>query len=543
MFWTVLALVMTVIMGGIIAYYGDLIGRKFGKKRLSMFGLRPKYTAILITTVSGVAISAITVIVLFLLVPPVRDIILDGEAAIRDIKPMQSKLAAGKTELATTKQEIIRFKQESVTAAENLKTAHEQLKSLESRLDQLDRQLTDGRKQLRDAQTERDKARSLEAQARGRYTQLVAKNTELGKSNGKLASANQALSGKNKDLVAINEALAKEALRLTRESIDLTKKNAEYTRQNEEVARQNESVLRENSRLTRLQNDLLEKRSQIAQRTKDLSDYNAQLDDRNRSLADSNKKLAQQNSDLNEIFKQITPGYKSLRDAYNASRSKRIAIHRDEDLARLVVPARSSPEDVRRTVQDLLHDASQVAAARGAVTGGQARTVQVVDHQYVTRSDIGADETLAVTGDDRIDALVRRLAWLSTPTCVLAVAVANSVEDEPAAIDLVPLTNKAVYSKGQEIAAHSIDAGLSVEHLFDDVVAFLRNMGQHALQQGMIPRTDSAGDPQVGSLTAAEIAKLVERVREFNGYVRIRAIAASNINAADPLLLTFKVEP
>src|SRR5690349_5546124 len=104
MFWTVVALVMTVIMGGIIAYYGDLIGRKYGKKRLSMFGLRPKYTAILITSVSGVAISAITTGVLFLLVPPVRDIILDGETAIRSIKPMQAQLTARKTELATTKQ-------------------------------------------------------------------------------------------------------------------------------------------------------------------------------------------------------------------------------------------------------------------------------------------------------------------------------------------------------------------------------------------------------------------------------------------------------
>src|SRR5688500_659728 len=89
MFWTIIALGMTVLMGGIIAYNGDVIGRKFGKKRLSMFGLRPKHTAILITSVTGVLISASTTAAIFLLVPPVRRVILEGEQAIRDNTKLQ----------------------------------------------------------------------------------------------------------------------------------------------------------------------------------------------------------------------------------------------------------------------------------------------------------------------------------------------------------------------------------------------------------------------------------------------------------------------
>ena len=84
-----------------------------------------------------------------------------------------------------------------------------------------------------------------------------------------------------------------------------------------------------------------------------------------------------------------------------------------------------------------------------------------------------------------------------------------------------------IYSRGQQVAVHRVNAGLPVEKLFDDVVGFLRSTGQNAVQQGMIPRLDSSGEPQVGSLTAAEIAKLVEKVREYNGFVRIRAVAAT----------------
>ena len=82
---TVLALIMTVFMGGLIAYNGDLIGRKFGKRRVTMLGLRPKHTAILITSVTGIFISALTTGVLFMLVKPVRTVILEGEEAIRQM--------------------------------------------------------------------------------------------------------------------------------------------------------------------------------------------------------------------------------------------------------------------------------------------------------------------------------------------------------------------------------------------------------------------------------------------------------------------------
>src|SRR2546427_10008842 len=84
MFYTTLALIMTVLMGGIIAYNGDLIGRKYGKRRVTLFKLRPKHTAILITSVTGVLISGFTTAVVFLLVPQVRDVILHGEEAIRE---------------------------------------------------------------------------------------------------------------------------------------------------------------------------------------------------------------------------------------------------------------------------------------------------------------------------------------------------------------------------------------------------------------------------------------------------------------------------
>ena len=41
------------LMGGLIAFLGDKIGSKVGKKRMTLFGLRPKYTSIIVTIISG----------------------------------------------------------------------------------------------------------------------------------------------------------------------------------------------------------------------------------------------------------------------------------------------------------------------------------------------------------------------------------------------------------------------------------------------------------------------------------------------------------
>lgn len=49
------------IVGGLIAYIADHLGSKIGKKRITLFGLRPKHTSILLTVLSGVIISVLTI--------------------------------------------------------------------------------------------------------------------------------------------------------------------------------------------------------------------------------------------------------------------------------------------------------------------------------------------------------------------------------------------------------------------------------------------------------------------------------------------------
>lgn len=92
------------LMGGIIAFLGDKIGSKVGKKRLTLFGLRPRYTSVIVTIISGVLISFLTIAVLAVLNENVR-VALFGLSKLRtEMSDLNSQIAGKNQELASGKQ-------------------------------------------------------------------------------------------------------------------------------------------------------------------------------------------------------------------------------------------------------------------------------------------------------------------------------------------------------------------------------------------------------------------------------------------------------
>jgi uncharacterized protein (DUF3084 family) len=61
-----------VLVGGIIAYLGDKIGMKVGRSRLSLFGLRPKHTSVIVTICTGIIIAGASIATLTIASQDVR---------------------------------------------------------------------------------------------------------------------------------------------------------------------------------------------------------------------------------------------------------------------------------------------------------------------------------------------------------------------------------------------------------------------------------------------------------------------------------------
>jgi len=71
-------------MCGFIAYWGDILGRRMGKRRLTLFGLRPRYTAIVTTTITGMLIAILTIAFMATVSEKVRVLMLEGEKILRE---------------------------------------------------------------------------------------------------------------------------------------------------------------------------------------------------------------------------------------------------------------------------------------------------------------------------------------------------------------------------------------------------------------------------------------------------------------------------
>ncbi|MCR5346336.1 MAG: DUF3084 domain-containing protein [Fretibacterium sp.] len=66
-------LLLSLVLGSaVLAFLGDILGFRYGKQRISIFGLRPKYTSRLITAITGGLITVIVLAVLSVLSQDVR---------------------------------------------------------------------------------------------------------------------------------------------------------------------------------------------------------------------------------------------------------------------------------------------------------------------------------------------------------------------------------------------------------------------------------------------------------------------------------------
>ncbi len=97
-----LLIISIIILAGAIAYLGDILGRRIGKRKLSLFKLRPRYTAILVSVITGVLIAAVTLLILSIASQDVRTALFgmkELKAQITQLEGREKELQDSKTSL------------------------------------------------------------------------------------------------------------------------------------------------------------------------------------------------------------------------------------------------------------------------------------------------------------------------------------------------------------------------------------------------------------------------------------------------------------
>ncbi len=79
------------VISGVIAYMGDALGTWVGKKRLTVFGLRPRITALVVAVSTGILITLLTLGVATILSEDVRTALFSMDTLRRDIDQLQAE--------------------------------------------------------------------------------------------------------------------------------------------------------------------------------------------------------------------------------------------------------------------------------------------------------------------------------------------------------------------------------------------------------------------------------------------------------------------
>ena len=125
------------IVGALIAYIADKMGSKIGKKKLSVFGLRPKYTSILLTALSGSIIAVLTISVMAIASQSARTALFGMDKLQKELRMLNSEKDFAAKALATAKEKVTaQNKQISILDAKILESTREN-DEMEARLGQL----------------------------------------------------------------------------------------------------------------------------------------------------------------------------------------------------------------------------------------------------------------------------------------------------------------------------------------------------------------------------------------------------------------------
>lgn len=224
-------IVVLILTGGVIAFIGDRLGSKVGKKKLSLFGLRPRHTSILVTIITGILITTVTFGILAIASKDVRTALFGMNKLKAELNEKQSMLEEASGALVNVKNDLNTTKEEYAKSKKNLEETQEDLEIAQQAAELL----------------------------RQEQVALQNRNQELWSDNQTLIEHNQSLVENNQFLLANNESLKADNLELEKTNNDL-QEGIENIRERPIIYRVGEllasGVIKKTDDPVKIQNDL-----------------------------------------------------------------------------------------------------------------------------------------------------------------------------------------------------------------------------------------------------------------------------------------------
>ena len=209
-----LLILALLVLGGVLSTLGDRLGSKVGKARLSLFKLRPRKTAVVITALTGALISAISLGLMLLVSERLRVGLFELDTIQARLRESRSALEKSQTALEENRRELsrsradvqqaekgrtlaLRSRQEAVQRRE---AVQRELAGTRTRLNSLRQDLEPLQRERERLETERSR---LSRDVRGRDAEIRRNEAELSRVRQRIAAGAQELKQLETNVIAL----------------------------------------------------------------------------------------------------------------------------------------------------------------------------------------------------------------------------------------------------------------------------------------------------------------------------------------------------
>lgn len=513
-----------------IAHWSDNLGKKLGKKRVSVFGLRPRTSATLLTVASSWVIMIFTLAALLIVVPQLSRALFHYE---RDRARF-----VGEAEIA--KGNAKRFQQAATLANQQKEDANQQKAALLTSVATAHHELTVAQGEAKTYQ-EQEKTAQHNFRSAQRGEQSAKRGAKVALGTAKVAKSNAQQARIAASTAHSQEQAARSALEKAKRSLGVTQGQlAQNQKSLEAIQTQYNSakprVIAAYQKVVASYQALAKSNRAVAKANDDLAKANAELAKANTEVTRAQRevdRLQKQAQSLQERIRVATLAANQFGQLAEGLAFNDIRLPVDTTLAERRFDATRNPQEIERELHILVDE------ARGAVKEFVPKADFVVGAAIADKAtgnpiDLNEDQaiqiyatTLASANQSFSARLTSAFNYPSTTSVVAASFV------------FIPI--RTIYTARETIGQGNIDAGKSESAIFGDLQRLVDEARRSALKRGARPPLSPAASNFFDGDTGQKLFDALRQVQKVGHPVQVRVVAARDLDAAEPLQVRFVV--
>ncbi len=504
-------IVAILVLGGVIATLGDRIGTKVGKARLSLFKLRPRKTATVVTIITGSLIAASTLGILFATSSSLRQGIFELDSIKRKLRMARSDIQVIDTQKRQVERELAKARREQAEAQKRLNTTNQNFQQAQKQLKDVSQQTTVLRSEIKSLLAERQQLLQQRKQLSEQITQIQTQVAQL----------KELVAQRDEELAQKAQAIAESEDRLKQ----LKQQYIEELRSRESRFKEREQQLKE--AIAQSENHLRELEQQykeaLAQREARRRSLEQELMQRESLLTLKNKQLTQKEKEIDEQDKQLAylarevEALEQYYQNYQALRQGNVALVRGQVLAFGVVRI-VDPKAAPQAVEQLLREANRKAV------------------EITRQTQRNSDEPLVQIPKSQVEQLINQIKD-GKDYVVRILSAGNYVEGEKQVqVFADAVLNQVVFQSGDILATVPADASnMTNEEIRQRLDQLLAAAQFRARRAGIL------GNIQVGDGRITTIISFIEQLEQYDQPVDLKVIVQETTLISGPLKMQLVV--